>query len=263
MSPSNYLRVGSIAFILAYMLALGASAQPVDAQPAAAQPAQDQVTLLDPLVERGNRIVPSNLSIDSSAFTNAGCSFEGGRLDCSIAGLDQQFNCSSIYNASNDLGGLSPKLPIAECLFQGSDYASSPDEGIVRTGCLIPFYRRYIVRLDGEFRSISTKEEFISLFAPVETPQEALSFAVALTNSFSKYDASRPQSYFPVVKYIEPTYVEDEKNGAYKVHLFQSEYCGCGTHPIYAVDYLVTRDGNVTEADRQKVFDSSNDICID
>ncbi|VVB68976.1 Uncharacterised protein [uncultured archaeon] len=253
MSPSIYPRIGLIAFVLACMLAVGAAAQPAPAQ----------VTFLDPMAEGGNRTVPSNLSINSSAFSDAGCSFDGGYANCSEAGLEERFGCSSIRNASNDLGGLSPKLPVAECLIRGEDFASGSDKGIVSIGCMIPFYRRYIIEQDGKFKSISTKEEFRSLFAPVETPEEALSFAVALTDSFSKFDTSIPEGYFPVVKNIEPTYVEDEKNGTYKVHLFQEEYCGCGTHPWYAIDYLVTRDGNVVEIDRQMILNSTELVCMD
>ncbi len=253
MSPIIYPKMVLIAFILAYMLAVGAAAQPAPAQ----------VTFLDPMAEGGNRTVPSNLSIDSSAFADAGCSFDDGYADCSRAGLDKRFGCSSIRNASNDLGGLSPKLPMAECLIRGKDFESGSDKGIVSIGCMITFYRRYIIEQDGRFKSISTKEEFRSQFAPVETPEEALSFAVALTDSFSKYDTSIPEGYFPVVKHIELSYVEDEKNGTYKVHLFQEEYCGCGMHPWYAIDYLVTRDGNITEIDRQMILNSTKLICMD
>jgi hypothetical protein len=89
------------------------------------------------------------------------------------------------------------------------------------------------------------------VFAPVETKEEALSFAVALTGSFPKYDASVPEGYFPVAPPIISTYME-ETNGGFKIHLFDYDICGCGSHPYYAVDYYVTRAGNVTELSRQK-----------
>lgn len=47
------------------------------------------------------------------------------------------------------------------------------------------------------------------------------------------------------------------------VHLFESELCGCGSHPYYAIDYLVTRDGNVTELSKEEVFNSTMQICVD
>lgn len=79
----------------------------------------------------------------------------------------------------------------------------------------------------------------------------------------SRHNASIPAGYFPVAEKIEPTYVEDEMNGTYKVHLFGRATYGCGTHPWYAIDYLVTRDGDVIEIGRQEVFDSTMNLCVD
>jgi hypothetical protein len=177
-------------------------------------------------------------------------------------GLDQQFGCIWISNASAALGNLSPALSLVECLVRSEDYNFNSSEGIIREGCMMQMYRRFIAMQDGEYRLISTKEEFQSLFAPVETKEEALSFAVALTSSFPKYDASVPEGYFPVASLIEPTYME-ETDGGFKVHLFDYEVCGCGSHPYYAIDYSVTKDGNVTELSRQKVYDSNSIICMD
>ena len=100
------------------------------------------------------------------------------------------------------------------------------------------------------------------IYRHVETKEEALSFAVALTSSFPKYDASAPEGYFPVASPIEPTYMEETDEG-FEVRLFDYEVCGCGSHPYYAIDYSVTKDGNVTELSRQKVYDSNSIICMD
>jgi len=188
----------------------------------------------------GKETTPSILGADSSSFIESGC--------------------SQISNISEALGGLSPRLPMAECLAPIED--ENFEEGIVREGCLLPVYRRYIVKQDGEFMLIRTKAEFRSLYAPVQTPQEALSFAVALTDSFPRYDTSPPEDYFPVVASIEPSHAE-EKDGAFSVHLFNRPICGCGSHPYYAVNYLVSKEGEVTELSRQMVYDSSFAICFD
>jgi len=208
----------------------------------------------------GKETTPSILCADSSSFIESGCNAQGRQLDCSGLGLEQRLGCSQISNISEALGGLSPRLPMAECLAPIED--ENFEEGIVREGCLLPVYRRYIVKQDGEFRLIRTKAEFRSLYAPVQTPQEALSFAVALTNSFPRYDTSPPEDYFPVVASIEPSHAE-EKDGAFSVHLFNRPICGCGSHPYYAVNYLVSKEGEVTELSRQMVYDSSFAICFD
>jgi hypothetical protein len=213
-------------------------------------------------ISQDYQTMSSGKSSDPNAFIDAGCFVDGYNLDCSNLGLDQQFGCVWIANASAALGNLSPRLPMVECPVRSEDYNFNSSEGIVREGCIMPMYRRFIVMQDGEIKQIRTKEEFQSVFAPVETKEEALSFAVALTSSLPKYDASAPEGYFPVASPIEPTYVE-ETDGVFKVHLFDYEVCGCGSHPYYAIDYSVTRDGNVTKLSRQKVYDSNSNICID
>jgi hypothetical protein len=190
----------------------------------------------------------------------SGCVGMGYRLDCSSLGLEERFGCSQISNASAALNNLTPNLPIAECLTRVRD--NEAEEGIVREGCMLPSYRRYIVLQDGEFRLIRTRAELLALFAPVETPEEAISFAVAFTNSFPKYDTTAPEGYFPVTSSLQPTYAKEVEQG-FEVHLFDIPICGCSTHPCYAVDYLVTREGVVTELSRQKAYDSGSMICFD
>jgi hypothetical protein len=202
----------------------------------------------------------SSIRNDSNAFLDAGCIAEDYSLNCDGLGLDQRFSCMKIINASQTLENLSPQLPTVECLFRSEDYNSQ--EGIVREGCMMPLFRRYIARQGEEFKLIESIEDFRSIFAPVETKEEALAFAVALTRSLPRYDISVPEDYFPVSSSITPTYAK-ETEGGYMVHLFDSEICGCGSHPYYAIDYLVTRDGNVTELSREKVYDSNMQICVD
>ena len=202
----------------------------------------------------------SSTRIDSNAFIDAGCFADGYGLNCSNVGLDQRFGCMQITNASSALENLSPLLPVVECLFLSKDYNSQ--EGIVREGCMMPLFRRYIAKQGEEFKLISSKEEFLSIFAPVETKEEALAFAVALTSSLPRYDTSVPEGYFSVTSLIRPTHAEVSEEG-FKVHLFDSVLCGCGSHPYYAIEYLVTKDGNVTELSREKVYDSTIQICVD
>jgi hypothetical protein len=250
MFPRRYIQVGLIALILACMpiTVSGSIAQPDSPHPMPGEMQQDYAAL------------PSNISTNSNAFIDAGCFADGYGLNCSSSGLDQRFGCMQISNASIALDNLSPKLPLVECLFLSAEYDSV--EGIVREGCMMPVCRRYIIKQGEEFELISSKEEFLSTFAPVKTKEEALAFAVALTSSLPRYDTSVPEGYFPVTSSLRPTYAE-EAEGGYKVHLFDSEKCGCGSHPYYGIEYLVSKDGNVTELSREKVYDSTNQICVD
>jgi hypothetical protein len=202
----------------------------------------------------------SEIPNNSNAFIDSGCVGEGFSLNCDSLGLKEKFGCMQIVNASQELDNLSPGLPIVECLYLGND--SGPSQGILREGCMMPLFRKYVVKQGEDFKLIESAEDFKSEFAPVETKEEALAFAVALTSSLSRYDTSAPEGYFSVSSAITPTYANETENG-YLVHLFDSELCGCGTHPYYAVDYLVSKDGNVTEIARQEIYNSTRMICFD
>lgn len=201
---------------------------------------------------------------DVSPFVDAGCINTGNWvLDCSSSPQLSGFSCDPM-RAADGLGGLSPNVPIAECEFMDRAWIEGTEPGIIRTGCMAPFFRSYVIVEDGAFRQISSKEEFVKSFAPVETPEEALGFAIALTKAFPIYEPDIPIGFKVFADEIRGTYAE-ETDAGFKVHLFYSEYCGCGNHPVYAVDYLVTRDGQVSQSSMEKMFEDPKlaGLCVD
>jgi len=202
-----------------------------------------------------------NLSVNIQPFIDAGCVKENGHLNCSCIGLEEKYSLRTIVQPSEFLGGLSPKVPIVECTFEQENY--SADEGIVHKGCLAFIFNKYIILENNSFRLINNGEEFKQFFAPVETPEEALSFAVALTNSYPSYNITIPEQWDVFVSKIEETYVQETPEG-FHVHLFRHSFCGC-EHPDFAVDYLVTRTGEVSVISTQKIFNNPvlDGMCID
>lgn len=203
-----------------------------------------------------------NLTADISGFVDAGCAKEGDYLNCSSINLEGRYSCAEITSPSEYLSGLSPKVPMVECTFWKENWSS--DEGIIHTGCLAPSFNKYIALTDDGFKLIRNKEEFKQFFAPVETPEEALGFAVALTYSYPMYDITVPKNFKVFVSKIKATYVEETIEG-FKVHLFDYDFCGCGPHSHYVVDYLVTKAGEVKEISRQKIFENPEEegLCVD
>lgn len=203
------------------------------------------------------------VATNTSEFIKAGCVNTGhGWLDCSSTGLDERFSCKEMWVPS-DLGGLSPKVQIVKCNVMVENWTSET-EWIVREGCLLPLYRKYIVFSDGEYKLIGSKREFVDFFAPVESPEEALAFALALTRAYPDYDPIVPGNYKVFVPEVRSTYVE-KKGEDYRVHLFDMEVCGCGSHPYYSVDYIVTKSGDVTELSRERIYEDPSlfGLCID
>jgi len=100
------------------------------------------------------------------------------------------------------------------------------------------------------------------VFAPVESADEALSYALAVAddNYYAAFglkihnDGSAKVPY-PTPQYlvarIEDTHVEETTEG-YLVHLFRSPACLCG-YETYAVGVLVTREGQVLPKSTQLV----------
>jgi len=201
---------------------------------------------------------------NASAFIEAGCIDQGnGWLNCSSIGLEERFSCEEM-RIPNSLGGLSPNVPIVECNVLAENWTGDTTTGIVHEGCLQPLFRKYIVIEDGEYKLIGSKEEFIQSFAPVESPEEALAFAVALTNSYAVYNMTLSESYTTFVPKIRTTYVM-ETNMGFNVHLFFSQFCGCGNHPYYTIDYTVTRAGDVNETSSEKIYENPEfaGLCVD
>lgn len=99
-------------------------------------------------------------------------------------------------------------------------------------GVLLPLYNRYIILKGREFKAINNKSEFVRFFVLVETPEEALNFAIALTNSYPIYNVSVPQSYRTFVSEIEPTYVEETSGGFRCLSSITSSATAVRTHII-------------------------------
>ncbi len=108
---------------------------------------------------------------------------------------------------------------------------------------------------------IIKQSEFKAIFAPVESTDEALSYAMAMTSLSARYDIDPNANVDYLVEMIEESHAEETPDG-YLVHLFDSDRkMGCDTHSFYAVKVLVTRDGEVHEAGCQEIYRSY--ACFD
>jgi hypothetical protein len=181
-----------------------------------------------------------------------------------------EFGCNQISQPSNYLGGLSPAYPIALCevhpyaeesvnvdLVQGEDY-------FYNYGGLFPVYIRYLIVRDGEFQLIRNLDELQDVYAPIETPEEALSYALAATNLSAYYGIERNPDYTYEVDTLEDTHVETTDSG-YVLHLYDYQDFGCGPFWTSTVDVQVTTDGTLTILDQEHVYrDPDNDnLCVD
>lgn len=132
------------------------------------------------------------------------------------------------------------------------------------TGGLFGRYVRYIIVQDGAFRLIKSGDEFREIYAPIETPEEALSYVLALEDLSAYYGLAYTPGYKYEVDTIEDSYVLPEGDG-YRLHLYAYQLAGCGPHWTSEVEVQVTRDGAVQEMSRKPSFRDPNqdEVCID
>jgi len=203
-----------------------------------------------------------DLKVDFTPFENVGCPLNdtGYSRICEEDSVLYTLGCDRIAEAPDQFGGLSPAYPIAICTYVPmlrpgvADPHNTPaSEYFYNVGGPMPMLVRYVIIVDSEFRLVKNADEFRAVFGPVESPDEALSFSLALADVFPLYDLKFNLKYRYEVRILEETYVETIGDG-YIVHVFDYQFFGCGPHYYYAVDLNVTPDGRVGEISRTPIF---------
>ncbi|KAA3655873.1 MAG: hypothetical protein DWQ04_32755 [Chloroflexi bacterium] len=211
------------------------------------------------------------LNVDFSVFENVGCPIdrdENFYRKCEADSPMADLGCDQIKRI-NILGGLDPSYPIAECVVAPSsseELHQIVDEGnyLDREGGLFPIFIRYVIFRDDQFELIGTRDEFKAVFAPVTSPEEALSYALVMKDLSAYFGLEYDSKYEYFVDEIEDSYVE-EKAGGYLVHMYSYELFGCGPHITSAVDVEVTTDGDINKINSEAVYKdpSEDDLCVD
>ena len=215
------------------------------------------------------------LSIDFSIFEDIGCPLDkyGFHLcnsDSPLAALD----CDEIREPSDFLGGLEPSYPITLCLVE--PYRDTENPGLANAamiaegkyfynaGALFPAYVRYVIFRDDQFQLIKAEGEFRAIFAPIESANEALGYALAVKNLRAYHGLEHNPKYVYFTNTLEDTHVESEADG-YQVYLFHHETFGCGPHMTSSVELHVSFEGVIEEVSNKPVFkDPAEDgLCVD
>ena len=217
------------------------------------------------------------LALDLGPFRSAGClPEEYGNWSCPEDGPVAALECDRLTEASDLLGALEPAAAIMEChltpFFQeGKEDPVARMERIKEEGffyglgCMAPGFVRYVIFQDGEFRVIKTEEEFRDVFAPVSSPEEALSYALAVTGHSAYFGQDTLSGYRYLVDSLEDTHVEERDGGGYGVNLFHYQFCGCGPHSTLTTEVVVSADGQVARGQFTPVYENpeEDNLCVD
>ena len=170
---------------------------------------------------------------------------------------------SNVGRTDGLFGGLDPDLPII--FFNTVTFDHEVTLPAVYTkSCMGKFFYSYLVHLDGKMQLLSSAQDMAKVFAPIESENEALSYALAVTGYHALYELQGHPEYEVITKPLEESHVEYTSNG-FLVHLFDTDMCGCGPHITPAVDVLVRPDGTVTEVAHYDAFRDPelDQVCFD
>lgn len=210
---------------------------------------------------------PPSIEARFTAFKNAGCPLnENGFRVCREDSTLFQLGCGFLDEPSPETGALQPAVDIALCRLS-IPYPDPMPEGLIylyNWGCSLPMPMALAVFEDGKYRVLRTLEEMKEVFAPIESPAEALGYALAATGYDAIYDWAITPDFRYFTDQLEDTHVE-EISGGYRVFLNEFPFCGCGPHTHYLRVVEVTPTGDLKVLDRQPLFEdpTQDGLCVD
>jgi hypothetical protein len=198
---------------------------------------------------------------DNTRFYELGC-FES--TDCLPADLKTiEHPIGRIYPLDNTFGALDPKLPMAKTETMSLKY-DIVIPAVYTEGCRGIFYVRYLVEVEGEMRLIDSAQGMQQLYAPIESEDEALSYAVAVTgltplNDFDKH---------PLYKRYSRPLIESHSTfdgTLFTVNLYDTNLCGCGPHVVSMTTVTVQQDGSISKSEAVGAFSDpeTDGLCVD
>lgn len=216
---------------------------------------------------------PPSLSISFSTFQDVACPLDAnGYLNCGSDHPISALECDNIFEPSSLFGGLDPSYPIAICEVD-ANYGNTSDETKAEidageyfyyAGGLSGKYIRYVIFRNDEFHLLKSEKEFRDVYAPIESPEEALSYVLAVTNLSAYYGIVLDPASEYAVDTIEDTFVTATSDG-YDLLLYSYAVFGCGPHWTSAVLVHVSSAGIIQELSRTNVFRDPDldDVCFD
>lgn len=210
---------------------------------------------------------PPALTVDVTPFEALNCNQEyEDYWVCTDSPEAMALGCQVLYGPDDMLGGFEPRDPVILCRSEFDPMAErlEREEYLYDIGCPVPMYMHLLIQRDGEFKVLHDQAELRDAFAPIDSPEEALSFAMIATGYYPIYNMEAPRSYRYNVGELEDTHVEKTDAG-FVVHLFDYQFCGCGNHYTYSVAVTVAVDGTWTEGEHVKLYrdPKTDDLCQD
>ncbi|RKZ62706.1 MAG: hypothetical protein DRR08_05305 [Candidatus Parabeggiatoa sp. nov. 2] len=196
--------------------------------------------------------------------------------------LRAQMGCDKLIQPDALWGAVTPAYPMVLCLIlpdsrrypNSPDFASKLSEEIIKQIEKEGYfsrgqgrkrrYTRYVILQDGQFQLIKNIDELQKMFAPIESPQEALSYVLMAT----PFSAHTGQKINPAYRYytdvIEDTHVVATKDG-FEILLYTYRNFGCGSHPTSTIRVTLRLNGMISYPSQRIAYanPAEDNLCVD
>jgi hypothetical protein len=183
----------------------------------------------------------------------------GHILECGTDSPLVSLDCDTLSRPFELVTGLDPAYPVvAECWHYDLDHRH-----LYLAGCIARVGVGYVFEINGEYVLADAAETIQELFVPIDSTDEALSYAQMLTGLRAMFafqaDYDVTMFYQEVVEGSHAT----ETDEGYVAHLYHQQVCGCDTFVTSQVDIIVKRDGSVTWGDVEPTYVEFRPWCVD
>jgi len=225
-----------------------------------------------------------NIEVDLTPFIEAsGCQLgkKGEELQ-GCENLRAKMGCDKFMPPDPLWGAVTPAYPMVLCVIlpDSRQYPNSPQlasqlsqkflEEIEKEGYFTwgqgnkRRYTRYVILRDGQFQLINNMSELQKLFAPIESPEEALSYAMMATQFSAHYGQKINPSYRYYTEVIEDSHVVATKQG-FKILLYTHKTYGCGSHPASTLLVTLRLNGMISYPSQRLAYanPAEDNLCMD
>lgn len=173
--------------------------------------------------------------------------------------LRDTFKIKSILAVNDLTGSLSPKYPMA----MASEHLKQSN-CLFYYGCIAATGFSLIIKAEDGFKILRSRDDLKKYFAPIESPEEALSYLYISTGLTPLYKFNIGKNFRKFVNSINTT-SSIRKNNGYEVNLFEYQHCGCGPHSYRMFKYFVGANGDIEKIEAVKLYEDPNQdgFCVD
>lgn len=186
-----------------------------------------------------------------------------GTAECSKDSPLLRFGCDFIEDPQGIDYGLEPHIPlVAVCEKLTEEHEAAKAGGVHLIGCAFKREIHYIFKIDNEYSLVSDTEGLIDLFAPIDSPDEALSFTQMATGLEARYSFTFDPTLMYFHETIEGTHVT-QTGETFEMNLFNFAACSCEPWFNSRINMQVDRTGLITWKDAVPVYMTTGWSCAD